>query len=74
MRWRMIFTDSESLTGVAPVCDDPTGLHLVADFNAEDVNGVYDCCPHPHIECWTERAATDIAQRLNEAEAGMAGA
>lgn len=60
--WRVIFTDSESLTGIAPVCTEP-GRHEI------DIDTVYDCCPGPHIECWSERRAKEIAAALTEAEA-----
>lgn len=57
--WRVIITDSESLSGVAPTCENHVG------------NGaaVYDCCPGPHIECWSEQRAETIAKMLTEAEA-----
>lgn len=65
--WRTIVTDSESMTGIAPVCPnqmDPTGLHHMPDDNAQDTSGVYDCCPHPHIEIWHEGDAKSITNRL----------
>ncbi len=57
-RWRVVITDSENETGVAPVCDQP---HMAA--------WVCDCCPGPHIECGTPRAARRIAQALTAADA-----
>lgn len=70
--WRTILTDSESLTGVAPVCpdqDDPAKHTPGFDGDPAVADGVYDCCPHPHIECWSKRRATAVAQALTEAEA-----
>lgn len=73
VKWRVIGTDSESLSGVAPVCpnQDDVALHSSGDGYGTDVDpaGVYDCCPEPHIECWTTAAARHIANALNEAEA-----
>lgn len=73
-RWRIIFTDSEGLTGVAPVCpqqNDPK-VHTLPDdlFDGEaGVSDVYDCCPEPHIECWTVAAAQKVLEALNGAYA-----
>ncbi|MFL6145599.1 MAG: hypothetical protein ACJ72N_27525 [Labedaea sp.] len=69
--WRVILTDSESLTGVAPVCSEqrnPEGPHCVTDWRV-DLDGVFDCCPHPHIECWSETMAARIAELLTQTEA-----
>ncbi len=72
--WRVIITDSESLSGVAPVCPSQNDYtkHSTGDgFMKEpaDVAGIYDCCPGPHIECWSEQRAEAIAKALTEAEA-----
>jgi hypothetical protein len=56
--WRVIFTDTEGETGVAPVCDD----HDDADAR--------DCCPHPHIETYSEDGAQRLAALLTELDAG----
>lgn len=60
--WRVIITDTESLTGVAPVCGssehDREGEGLLAAW-------VLDCCPHPHIETWSEEYAASIVEMLN---------
>ncbi len=55
--WRVVETDTESLSGVAPVCD-------MADPD-EDVYGVYDCCPQPHLECGSTTVAAEVAAFLN---------
>jgi hypothetical protein len=75
MKWRTIDTDTESRTGVAPVCDqqDDTssehgrfeGLKVWADEH-----GVYDCCPHPHIETYSEPGAANLAGLLTALDAG----
>lgn len=69
--WRVIGTDSESLSGVAPVCprqDELAGPHLIVDLGRPDAAGVYDCCPHPHLECGNERAAERVAVFLTDAD------
>lgn len=70
--WRTIFTDSESQSGVAPVCphqDDPAKHTPGFDGDPAGAEWVFDCCPGPHIECYSEQAAADVARRLTEAEA-----
>ena len=76
--WRVILTDSESLSGVAPTCPEqttPNGRHDLEGPDEDDetarydLAGVYDCCPKPHIECFGERTAELIAGALNQAEA-----
>jgi hypothetical protein len=74
--WRVIMTDSESPTGVAPVCDrqnDYQGPHRVkgTDDVWVDTDGVYDCCPGPHIETYDERTAARVAELLTTAEAEL---
>lgn len=65
MKWRTIFTDSESETGIAPECarqSEPNGPHRITDGPpVADTKGVYDCCPHPHIECYGEASAQALA-------------
>jgi len=69
MQWRTIDTDTESRTGVAPVCDNQ---HTGLDYNGSepDPHGVYDCCPHPHIETYMEDNAERLAALLTELDAG----
>lgn len=75
MKWRTIDTDTESRTGVAPVCeqqdrlDGPHGRDDGNDAWADD-GGVYDCCPHPHIETYSEPGARRLATLLTELDAG----
>jgi hypothetical protein len=71
--WRVIFTDTEGPTGVAPVCEQqdkgPHGrVALLGDYF--DNSGVYDCCPHPHIETYSEPGAQRLAALLTELDAG----
>lgn len=73
--WRVIMTDSESLTGVAPVCeyqDDPA-VHGDGEGGAEPLrNWVFDCCPRPHIETWGESSARNLAEVLTGLDAEVA--
>lgn len=76
MRWRTVYTDSESLTGVAPECpyqDDPAKHTIPDDPTLANAEGVYDCCPHPHIECWGEASAVALAVFLTAMEAELCG-
>lgn len=70
--WRAVYTDTESCSGVAPVCSQVHvigGEHDVDGSGAAgdgfDAQGVYDCCPGPHIEAWSEGTAADLADSLN---------
>jgi len=68
--WRVVVTDTERLTGVAPACPQTATNHLIEDhdgapFPEIDEIGVYDCCPHPHIECWSEANANFVMTALN---------
>lgn len=60
-RWRVVGTDTENDTGVAPACEADT-------HPADRDSWVFDCCPSPQIECWTPHAARQIAGALNAAE------
>lgn len=75
MQWRVIITDSESLTGVAPVCPQQNDyeMHGIPDCAATDTSGVYDCCPGPYIETWSETTAARVAELLTQAGAEMEG-
>lgn len=75
MKWRTIFTDTESQTGVAPVCKeqgDTSGGH--GQFEGlkvwADEHGVYDCCNWPHLETYSEQGAKRLAELLTELDAG----
>jgi len=77
VKWRVVLTDSEDLTGIAPECPratEPEGPHDIdrdePDLTARyDEHGVYDCCPHPHIECWSPLAAELAANGLTGSDA-----
>jgi hypothetical protein len=75
MKWRIIMTDTESPTGVAPECDkrvDPNSAHWHYEPGEAvwcDHQGVYDCCPHPHIETYGDADARTLVDALN----GVAG-
>ena len=73
--WRTIFTDSESMSGVAPVCEhqDDVTKHSSGDGFGKvvDPHGVYDCCPHPHLETGWEDGAKRLAALLTELDAAV---
>jgi hypothetical protein len=74
--WRVILTDSEAPTGIAPVCPYAATNHYLEDedgapYHWIDVHGVYDCCPHPHIECGTPSTARQVAELLTAARADV---
>lgn len=69
-KWRLILTDSESLTGLAPVCtgDRSDAFHEIPDHPdgpTQDEDGVYDCCPWPQIETYSEPVAAYLVELLN---------
>lgn len=73
-KWRIIFTDSEGPTGVAQVCpkQDDLNVHSSSDGHTTypDPQGVYDdCCPQPHLECWSRASAQAVLAALNDAYA-----
>ncbi|MFF3190508.1 hypothetical protein [Streptomyces misionensis] len=77
--WRVIYTDSESPTGIAPVCN-AEGIddehHTIAnhpDGPMRDEQGVYDCCPTPQVETYSPVLAAYLVELLNaDAEDGAA--
>ncbi|MFG2468684.1 hypothetical protein ACGFXB_24960 [Streptomyces canus] len=75
--WRVIYTDSESATGVALVCtaegaDDEH--HVIDDGSGgsmRDEQGVYDCCPGTQFETYSTVLAAYLVEVLNaDTEAG----
>lgn len=71
--WRVIFTDSESESGVAPVCPRQREDGWEHDRRAQgegesgfDEYGIYDCCPHPHLEAGSTEQAKALVKMLNE--------
>lgn len=78
--WRVIITDSESPTGLAPVCagERSNALHMIDDYPGgpqRDEDGVYDCCPYPQIETYSTVWAEYLAGLLNaEASDELTGA
>jgi len=72
--WRLIITDSESPSGLAPVCsgERSDALHMIDDYPGgpqRDEDGVYDCCPYPQIETYSTVWAEYLVELLN-ADAG----
>lgn len=71
MRWRVILTDSESESGVAPVCPQPD-VHAMMHGGSPGDPFVYDeCCVGPHLETWSESNAKNICAALNDAGADL---
>ncbi|MGW6454992.1 hypothetical protein ACWF94_03555 [Streptomyces sp. NPDC055078] len=74
--WRVIFTDSESPDGIAPVCTaEPGNLHMITDYPGGPIrneHGVYDCCPWPHIETYAVPVAAYLVALLNADAAAVA--
>jgi hypothetical protein len=78
-QWRVTLTDSESLTGVAPVCTQPgsDALHEIPDYPGgpkRDEDGVYDCCPWPQFDTYSEATAAYLVALLNADSADSAEA
>jgi hypothetical protein len=68
--WRVVITDSESPTGLAPVCtgESSDALHMIDDYPGgptRDEDGVYDCCPWPQIETNSTAMAAYLVELLN---------
>lgn len=71
MGWRVVITDTETASGIAPVCPhqgDATKHSCGWNPTEADEMGVYDCCPGPHLQCWSERTAVALAAALTEAD------
>lgn len=65
MSWRTILTDSESESGVAPVCPQ-SDVHVMMHGGPPDDPHVYDeCCVGPHLETWSQSNATRVCTALN---------
>lgn len=74
-QWRVITTDSESLTGLAPACTADRRFHEIADYPGGpkyDDEGVYDCCPWPQVETYSVAVAAYLVALLN-ADAAKGG-
>ncbi|WP_330349749.1 hypothetical protein [Streptomyces sp. NBC_00582] len=69
--WRVIYTDSESPTGVALVCtaDGVDDVHHLIDDGPDgpvrDEQGVYDCCPDTQFETYSTALAAYLVELLN---------
>ncbi|MFE5662423.1 hypothetical protein ACFQ7W_00635 [Streptomyces niveus] len=77
--WRVIVTDTESPTGFAPACRASTSddVHMIADFHGgpiRDEYGVYDCCPWPQVETFSEPFAAYVVALLNADQGPTGGA
>lgn len=79
MKWRTVFTDSESEKGVTPVCTDERHPWVVAgayppdsETSAPDGVEVFDCCRGPVLGCESVSAARVIANMLTVLAVGIA--
>ena len=78
VRWRVVMIEYGG--GIAPVCDATsyTGItqthatHTLDDGERDDL-GLYDCCPSPHIEVWSDAMSEYLVALLN-ADTAMAPA
>ena len=64
--WRVILTDSDGESGVAPICDSPDHARFHHASGPSDP-WVYDCCRGPHLECGTGSVARVLAAALTAA-------
>ena len=65
--WRIIDTDTELPTGVAPACPLPD-VHAMMHGGPATDTAIYDeCCATvgPHLECWSEYSAIEVCAMLN---------
>lgn len=64
--WRVIGTDTESDSGVAPACPFPD-VHVMVHGDVHDGNVYDECCgaTGPHLQCWTPAAALEVCAMLN---------
>lgn len=72
VKWRVIITDSETESGVAPVCPKPD-VHAMMHGGAPTDPFTYEeCCEgsdgKPHLECWGPRKARAVRDILNSLE------
>lgn len=65
-KWRVILTDSESESGIAPICEQPDEHKL--NHCSPKQPWVFDCCRGPHLECGTETWAKALVALFNLAE------
>lgn len=63
--WRLVITDTESLSGFGLVCPW-AGAHPLLDLPelGRDTTGVYDCCPHV-VETFSCEVAAFMVALLN---------
>lgn len=57
--WRIVITDTEGPTGIAPACTSP-------DHPADEMDDILDCCG-PDIETWHPHVASYLVALLNAA-------
>ena len=65
VHWRLVLTDTETLSGVAPVCPMPD-VHAMMHGGPPDDAETYDeCCGAALVlECWSEYAAREVLATL----------
>jgi hypothetical protein len=63
--WRLIITDSESQSGVAPICNLPDVHAMMRGGHPGDFDVFAECCPGPHLECNSPQGARQLLAVLN---------
>lgn len=72
--WRVVFTDSEAMHGVTPICPQPDVHAELAGRWGEQEETYSECCAAAGLvlECLNEGHAIVVRDALNAAEAEIA--
>lgn len=75
VQWRVIDTDTELPTGVAPVCPHPDIHGAMHGGPVTDAELYDECCATvgPHLQCWSESAALEVQAMLNRLNVEFCG-
>ena len=64
--WRIVLTDTELPTGVAPVCSKPDVHAMMHGGHPGDGDAFDECCGADLVlECWSEVQAREVLDLLN---------
>jgi hypothetical protein len=73
--WWRVVTLSTGASGIAPICVYQATPKFPHDLSTQlgesgpprfDEMGVYDCCPEPHLQCWSPATAVKLLDTLNQ--------